>query len=70
VIEDNREKVELMAKTLLEWETIDADQINTSWKASTAPANREAPSPAPRSPPRQRCCNDDAGTGSVGFCEE
>ena len=27
LIEDNRDKVELMAKTLLEWETIDADQI-------------------------------------------
>ncbi|MEO6352331.1 MAG: ATP-dependent zinc metalloprotease FtsH [Oxalobacteraceae bacterium] len=28
LLEDNREKVELMAKTLLDWETIDADQIN------------------------------------------
>jgi cell division protease FtsH len=28
ILENNREKVELMAKTLLEWETIDADQIN------------------------------------------
>ncbi len=28
LLEENREKVELMAKTLLEWETIDADQIN------------------------------------------
>jgi cell division protease FtsH len=28
LLEDNRDKVELMAKTLLEWETIDADQIN------------------------------------------
>ncbi|MBL0143068.1 MAG: ATP-dependent zinc metalloprotease FtsH [Betaproteobacteria bacterium] len=28
LLEDNREKVEVMAKTLLEWETIDADQIN------------------------------------------
>ena len=27
LIEDNHDKVELMAKTLLEWETIDADQI-------------------------------------------
>jgi cell division protease FtsH len=27
LLEENREKVELMAKTLLEWETIDADQI-------------------------------------------
>src|SRR5204862_2111779 len=28
LIEDNRDKVEVMAKALLEWETIDADQID------------------------------------------
>ena len=28
LLEENREKVELMAKTLLDWETIDSDQIN------------------------------------------
>jgi len=28
ILEGNREKVEVMAKALLEWETIDADQIN------------------------------------------
>lgn len=28
ILEANREKVEVMTKTLLEWETIDADQIN------------------------------------------
>lgn len=28
LLEENREKVELMANTLLDWETIDADQIN------------------------------------------
>ncbi|HEX5339140.1 MAG TPA: ATP-dependent zinc metalloprotease FtsH [Gallionella sp.] len=28
LIEDNRDKMEVMAKALLEWETIDADQIN------------------------------------------
>ncbi|MCL4471890.1 MAG: dihydropteroate synthase, partial [Gammaproteobacteria bacterium] len=28
LIEENRDKIELMAKTLLEWETIDADQIS------------------------------------------
>jgi cell division protease FtsH len=27
LLEDNRDKVEVMAKTLLDWETIDADQI-------------------------------------------
>jgi len=28
LLEENRDKVEVMAKTLLDWETIDADQIN------------------------------------------
>jgi cell division protease FtsH len=28
ILEDNRDKVEMMAKALLEWETIDADQID------------------------------------------
>jgi cell division protease FtsH len=28
LLEENKEKVDLMARTLLEWETIDADQIN------------------------------------------
>mgnify|MGYP001829212464 CR=1 FL=1 len=28
IIEENRDKVEVMAKALLEWETIDSDQIN------------------------------------------
>jgi cell division protease FtsH len=28
LVEDNRDKVDIMAKTLLEWETLDADQIN------------------------------------------
>lgn len=28
LLEDNRDKVEMMVKTLLDWETIDADQIN------------------------------------------
>jgi cell division protease FtsH len=28
LLEDNRDKVEVMAKALLDWETIDADQIN------------------------------------------
>ena len=28
IIEENKDKMETMAKALLEWETIDADQIN------------------------------------------
>ena len=34
LIEDNSDKVEVMAKALLEWETIDADQVKTLWPAS------------------------------------
>ena len=28
LIEQNREKVEIMAKSLLDWETLDAEQVN------------------------------------------
>ncbi len=28
IIEENKDKVEIMAKALLEWETLDTDQIN------------------------------------------
>ncbi len=34
LLEENRDKVEMMAKTLLEWETIDADQINDIMEGS------------------------------------
>ena len=44
LIEDNRDKVEVMAKALLEWETIDADQINDIM---------EGRPPRPPKPPRR-----------------
>ena len=47
LIEDNRDKVEIMAKTLLEWETIDAEQINDIM-AGRPP---RPPAPAPAAPP-------------------
>ena len=61
LIEDNRDKVEAMAKALLEWETIDADQIDDIMQAGRRvrpsrrrpPASRPtraAPAPAVRSP--------------------
>jgi cell division protease FtsH len=59
LIEENRDKVEVMAKALLEWETIDSDQIDdimsgrpprppkpTSSSPSTPPHD-ETPTPAP-----------------------
>jgi cell division protease FtsH len=59
LIEENRDKVETMAKALLEWETIDADQINDimdgrpprSPKPTTPPAQpASAPGPTPPGP--------------------
>src|SRR5687767_10641909 len=49
LIEDNREKVEAMAQALLEWETIDADQINDIMQGRPP----RPPKPAqPAAPPR------------------
>ena len=47
LLERNREKVEMMAKALLEWETIDADQINDIM-AGKEPRPPKAGSPPPR----------------------
>ena len=45
MIEDNRDKIEVMTKALLEWETIDAEQIEDIM------AGREPRPPRPSSPP-------------------
>jgi cell division protease FtsH len=55
IIEDHREKVEVMAKALLEWETLDADQINDIMegraprppKPTPAPSQPKDPGPQP-----------------------
>jgi cell division protease FtsH len=47
LLEENRDKAEVMAKTLLEWETIDADQINDIM-AGRPP---RPPKPTPVTPP-------------------
>jgi len=47
LLEDNRDKVEAMAKALLEWETIDSDQINDIM-AGRPP---RPPKPTPSAPP-------------------
>ena len=49
LIEDNRDKVESMAQTLLEWETIDADQIGDIMDGK--PPRPPKPTPPPSSPP-------------------
>jgi len=53
LIEDNRDKVEVMAKALLEWETLDADQISDimEGRPPRSPKPTQAPSPAPKEPP-------------------
>ena len=64
LIEDNRDKVEVMAKALLEWETLDAEQINDIMEgrpprppkpaAPPAPPSKDTPPTAPRRPRRPR----------------
>jgi len=66
IIEDNRDKVEIMAKALLDWETINADQINdimegrpprppedsgSSGKREKPKSDRETPTAAPMDKP-------------------
>jgi cell division protease FtsH len=50
LIEDNREKVEAMAKALLEWETLDADQINDIMAGK--PPRPPKVTPSPSEPPK------------------
>jgi len=56
LLEDNREKVELMAKTLLDWETIDADQINDIMEGN-------APRPPKEGIPAKRSSSDGSSGG-------
>jgi cell division protease FtsH len=50
LILDNRNKVEIMAKTLLEWETIDAEQIQDI--IDGRPPRPPKPAQAPQQPPQ------------------
>jgi cell division protease FtsH len=47
LIEDNRDKVETMAKALLEWETIDADQIEDIMQGRPPRPPKPSPNVAP-----------------------
>jgi len=53
ILEDNRDKVEVMTKALLEWETIDADQIEdiTSGRPPRPPKTPQGPSDNADTPP-------------------
>ena len=53
ILENNRDKVEIMTKALLEWETIDADQINdiVEGRPPRPPKVPEAPMDSTGTPP-------------------
>jgi cell division protease FtsH len=51
MLEENRDKVEAMAKALLEYETIDADQINDIM-AGLPPRPPKPAAQAPQQPPK------------------
>jgi cell division protease FtsH len=50
LIEDNRDKIEIMATSLLEWETLDAEQINDIMAGKPPRAPKPAAAP-PKSTP-------------------
>jgi cell division protease FtsH len=47
LLEDNRDKVEIMTKALLEWETIDAEQIEDIMTGRAPRPPKPSPPPAP-----------------------
>jgi cell division protease FtsH len=55
LIEDNRDKVETMAKTLLEWETLDSEQVEDIMQG------RAPRPPKPTSSPANPTFGPDAG---------
>ncbi len=59
LLEDNRDKVEAMAKALLEWETLDADQIDDIM-AGKPP---RPPKPARLADRRQAAASDGGAAG-------
>ncbi|MFA6312094.1 MAG: ATP-dependent zinc metalloprotease FtsH [Sterolibacterium sp.] len=50
LIEDNRDKIEIMAKALLEWETLDAEQLDDIM-AGKPPRSPKPATPPPKSTP-------------------
>jgi len=62
LLEENRDKVEAMAKALLEWETLDADQINDIMDGR--PPRPPRPTPAVVPPPRDSGPSASAPTGT------
>jgi len=54
LIEENKDKVEAMTKALLEWETLDADQLNDIMEGKLAREPKPKQSTTPPSPPSQK----------------
>jgi len=52
LIEENRDKIEVMAKALLEWETLDADQIDDIMTGNPPRPPKPAPVAQPTQPPQ------------------
>ena len=52
LIEANKDKVEAMTKALLEWETLDAEQINDIMAGNPPRAPKPAPVTQPPQPPQ------------------
>jgi cell division protease FtsH len=52
LIETNKDKVEAMTKALLEWETLDAEQINDIMAGNPPRAPKQAPATPPQQPPQ------------------
>ncbi|MEJ2107209.1 MAG: ATP-dependent zinc metalloprotease FtsH, partial [Acidiferrobacteraceae bacterium] len=61
IIEDNRDKIEVMAKALLEWETLDADQVDDIMAGKTP-----RPPEASQGPTSGGSGNASAGTAKPG----
>jgi len=51
LIEENRDKIEIMAKALLEWETLDSEQINDIMAGKPPRPPKPATPPLPKSTP-------------------
>ena len=58
LLEENREKVDVMAKALLEWETLDADQVNDIM-------NGDEPRPPRNGVPAKKSPSDNNRSGDV-----
>ena len=62
LLEDNRDKVEIMARALLEWETLDADQINDIMGGQPPRPPKATPTPGPGAP---SAANDGGAQGAA-----